>query len=237
MPADCSVLPWDSEFFGAKIARLAPGRLTTDSLAAALRWCESEHIECLYFLAESDHPETVRLAEAVRFQLVDIRVRLAREATPATPRVAGTSVRLFLERDAEALRAIARAGHRDSRFFADPRFGAGRAERLFETWIERSYRDPACAVFVAEVESAASGYCACHVERGEGVIGLLAVAPSARGRGVGQDLVASAIAHFRKQGIGRIAVVTQGRNIQGQRLYQKCGFRTDSLMLWYHKWF
>ena len=32
-------------------------------------------------------------------------------------------------------------------------------------------------------------------------------------------------------------VVTQGRNIAGQRLYQRCGFLTRSVELWYHKWY
>lgn len=35
---------------------------------------------------------------------------------------------------------------------------------------------------------------------------------------------------------GKIEVVTQGRNIAAQRLYQKCGFKTNKVELWYHKW-
>jgi ribosomal protein S18 acetylase RimI-like enzyme len=31
-------------------------------------------------------------------------------------------------------------------------------------------------------------------------------------------------------------VVTQGRNIASQRLYQKHGFVTQSIQLWYHRW-
>jgi dTDP-4-amino-4,6-dideoxy-D-galactose acyltransferase len=29
---------------------------------------------------------------------------------------------------------------------------------------------------------------------------------------------------------------TQGRNIVMQRLFQKCGFVTRSVELWYHRW-
>jgi len=32
-------------------------------------------------------------------------------------------------------------------------------------------------------------------------------------------------------------VVTQGRNLAAQRLYQRNGFVTASLQLWYHRWF
>lgn len=35
----------------------------------------------------------------------------------------------------------------------------------------------------------------------------------------------------------RLGVATQGRNVQAQRLYQRCGFFTRSLGLSYHRWF
>ena len=237
VPASCAFLPWDSEFFGVRIARLVSGKLTPDLLSEAMRWCESEKIECLYFLAESGDRETVRLAEDARFRFVDIRVKLTRELDSAPPVQRAGSVRLFMGPDLPALKTIARVGHRASRFFSDPRFGADAGERLFDVWIERSCRNPASTVLVAESEGTASGYCAIHVEDGEGVIGLIAVAPRMQGRGLGRDLIAAASTHFQQQGIQKISVVTQGRNIQGQKLYQRCGFITESVMLWYHKWF
>jgi hypothetical protein len=32
-------------------------------------------------------------------------------------------------------------------------------------------------------------------------------------------------------------VVTQGRNVVSQRVYQRCAFMTRSAQLWYHCWF
>jgi hypothetical protein len=34
-----------------------------------------------------------------------------------------------------------------------------------------------------------------------------------------------------------VNVVTQGRNSKAQRLYERCGFLTRSVQLWYHRWF
>jgi dTDP-4-amino-4,6-dideoxy-D-galactose acyltransferase len=233
----CHLLPWDTRFFGFNIARLLPCRVSEESLAEALEWCSLHQVHCLYFLADFDHRETLRLVEAAGFSLVDLRVTLARDLSTAAdqaPPVA--AIRPFEEDDLPALKAIARRSHRDSRFFFDGRFPEDRCEDLFETWIERSCSGWAQAVFVAEVDGAASGYCACHLDdRGVGSIGLIAIADSAQGRGLGTGLVGAALSFFTKQGATRAQVVTQARNVPAQRLYQKMGFLTDSIQLWYHK--
>lgn len=232
----CQFLPWDSSFFRVSIARLLPQRLSPLSLAEALQWCGDHQIQCLYFLADPKHPETIELAEAHGFHLVDIRVTLARQTEPSE--TAGSlGIRLYQEGDLDCLKAIARRNHSDSRFFFDGRFPPDRAEALFEVWIERSCRGWAQAVFVVEINGVASGYTTCHVDQdGLGSIGLVGLAPQAQGRGLGAQLVGKAVSYFRREGVSRITVVTQGRNVRAQRLYQKCGFTTDSVMLWYHKW-
>jgi dTDP-4-amino-4,6-dideoxy-D-galactose acyltransferase len=234
----CVPLPWDSSFFDLRIARLTAARLSPASLSEALEWCQSHDIDCLYFLAESDHSETVRLAETASFQFVDIRVTLTLSSFPQeTKEGAECGVRMFQERDLDSLKAIARQSHSDSRFYFDGGFSKERCEDLFETWIERSCRGWAKAVFVVELDGAAAGYCTCHVEGDVGSIGLVALAVHAQGRSLGRHLIGAAISYFRQQGIRRLNVVTQGRNVRAQQLYQKCGFVTQSVMLWYHKWF
>ena len=55
------------------------------------------------------------------------------------------------------------------------------------------------------------------------------------GAGVEKDYE-SALDWFATQGVEKVTVVTQGRNGAAQRLYQRCGFVTGSIHLWYHKW-
>jgi dTDP-4-amino-4,6-dideoxy-D-galactose acyltransferase len=55
--------------------------------------------------------------------------------------------------------------------------------------------------------------------------------------GVGRALVVNAIRWFSGQGVDSVSVVTQGRNVRAQRLYQRCGFTTRSVELWFHRWF
>ena len=94
-------------------------------------------------------------------------------------------------------------------------------------------------VLVAELDRMPAGYVTCHLEREtlRGSIGLVGVSRWAQGRGVGQTLVRRAVDWFTTQGVQHVTVVTQGRNCAAQRLYQRCGFVTGSIHLWYHKWY
>jgi len=231
----CEFLEWDSQFFGLRIARLTEPRLTSSSVASARRWCRANQIDCLYFLADSDDAETVMLAQVSAFQLVDIRLTLGRRLGGSLGPTA--AVRPFRPADAAGLRAIARVSHRDSRFYYDGRFARPQCDALYEAWIERSFGGWADAVLVAEWDGAPAGYISCHLAPGVGSIGLFAVAQEYRRTGLGGQLVAAASEYFCQNGMKKATVVTQGRNVASQRVYQRCGFLTQSVQLWYHCWF
>lgn len=237
----CELLAWDSGFFGVTIARARGSRLTGERLAAIERWCGDRRVACLYFLADAEHPPTVALAEDSGFRLVDVRMSFARalEGPPPPPRDwPGILIRPQRTSDLEPLQALARSNHRDTRFFSDEHFARARAAELYAAWIARSCTDAEGEVLVAEVDGVTSGYVACQVTpTGEGSIGLIGVEVQARRRGVGAALLASALAWFHSQGCTAVSVVTQGRNIDAQRLYQGAGFVTSSLQLWFHRWF
>jgi dTDP-4-amino-4,6-dideoxy-D-galactose acyltransferase len=233
----CQLLDWDSDFFGRRIARVIPGRLTAQTAEQAIAWSRAQGVECLYLLAESDDAETVRLAENRGFRLVDIRVTLECPMTgmPDTP--ASAAVRPSELYDVPALRAIARTSYRDSRFYYDPQFSTAMVDAFYETWIENSCLGYADQVLVADVQGQVAGFITCHLEETLGKIGLVGVSEFAQGQGVGRALVEAALHWFAGQGAALVTVVTQGRNIRAQRLYQRGGFVTRSVDLWYHRWF
>lgn len=69
-----------------------------------------------------------------------------------------------------------------------------------------------------------------------GSIGLIGVGARHRGSGLGAALVAAALDWLAAHGAGRAEVVTQGANVAAQRLYQRAGFVTREVGLWYHLW-
>ena len=229
-------------------------RLTRETLAAIERWVAREGIECLYFLADPGDPETAALAEESGFRLVDLRMTLERRgggavsgtrgagAMGAGTMTAGTPVRVrpATAADLPELRRMAAASHRDSRFYHDPHFDRRRCDALYAGWIEKSCADPAGIVLVAEVPDPAgrpAGYITGTIgEDGEGRIGLFAVAAAGRGRGVGGELIAAVLDWFAGRGADPVSVVTQGRNVRAQRIYQRFGLLTRSVELWFHRW-
>ena len=234
----CQYLEWDSNFFGCRIARLYPHRLTSDLAQAALFWCTDHQIDCLYFLADATDSRTVVLAQDYGFRLVDLRITLETpQRNRQITRHDGGDLRLAREEDIPALRAIARTSHTDSRFYFDGHFPSQRCDELYETWIEKSCRGYADAVWVAEWRGQAAGYVSCHsTPEHRGQIGLFAVAAEAQGNGLGCKLVQAALCWFEEKHLLPVEVVTQGRNVKAQRLYQKAGFLTCSVELWYHRW-
>jgi dTDP-4-amino-4,6-dideoxy-D-galactose acyltransferase len=236
----CQLLDWDSRFFGRRIARVTPGRLTQAEMPVITDWCRANKIDCLYLLADADDYETVCQASRNGFYLVDVRITFANDrlsGSAQTVEPGGNAMRRFRPDDLPALKEIAGRLHTDSRFFFDPHFSPARSRAMFEIWIETSCLNRDGGVFVAERQQKPVGYVACGIGKDRaGQIELLGVDTPAQGAGLGRRLVNAALEWFAANRVARVSVVTQGRNVAAQRLYQTCGFTTESLQIWYHRW-
>jgi dTDP-4-amino-4,6-dideoxy-D-galactose acyltransferase len=234
----CEILAWDSEFFGRTIGRLTRRTLTPQIIEDAGRWAEAHRIECIYFLGDSADPITLRLAHEHGFELTDVRVMLERSTTDRdVRRLSAVRVRPVDPKDVPALRTLASANHRDSRFYYDRHFPQLRCDELFATWIEKSACGYADHVLVASSGDTIAGYVTLHVrDRNRGSIGLFGVDAASRGTGVGSSLIAGALEWLRNRDVALVDVVTQARNIRGMRFYQHAGFSVTDIGLWYHWW-
>lgn len=232
----CERLAWDSEFFGVETAWVRGDVLTAARVKEIDGWCGAKNIAWLYFLGRADDAETIRCAQAGGFGLVDVRVTYERAILGEIENPAG--VEAFADLDLPELLTIARSGFSDSRFYYDGRIPEEKCDAYFELWTKQNCGGAADRVLVVREEKAV-GYVTCHADAatGWGRIGLIAVAESARGKGVGARLVNGALAWATEEKLKGMTVVTQGRNLTAQRLYQRCGFILQSLQLYYHKWY
>jgi len=232
-------LEWDSEFFGFPIARLIVSHINEQIMSQVLEEAQKEGTRCLYYEADSNDPVSIALAEANGFKLVDVRMTLetASSSDLPPPLTRDITVRKFREEEIETLARIARKTSRVSRYHFDTNFPPDASERLYDVWLRNSCSGYADRVFVAELEGEPVGFITCKVSQGEGRIVLVGVDDRFQRRGVGASLVDKALNWFGSQGIQRVRVVTQGRNVESQRLYHAVGFNTVSVTLFYHRWF
>jgi len=203
------------------------------------QWLAANHPDCVYYLAGAGAADSIRAAEDLGFRYMDARVTLEREITESAPRGDRfpENVRTHRDEDLPALRALARLSHRNTRFYADPRFSRLQCDALYETWIEKACRGDDGAVLVATAAGGLEGYLTCHLEPPDaGRIGLFAVDVAARGRGVGTRLLGCGLTWFTTRGVRRTSVVTQGHNRSAVRLYQGQGFAVTSHQIWLHWW-
>lgn len=235
------VLAWDSNFFGKRIAQAEDHQLDPTLAHDLDSWCLDHNIDCLYFLADSNHQDTVALLEKNHYQFMDIRITFETKRKPIDqPIPPHITIRLSQDTDLEHLISISQDAYTSSRFYADPCFSDTAASDLYRLWIKNSMETNfADAVIVAEINQLPVGFVTCKIDQPQhqGRIGLVGVAESARGNQLGQHMMNYALNWFNEQDISRIYVGTQGRNIAAQRLYQRSGFLTHSVQLWYHKWF
>ena len=232
-------LPWDTAFFGVPVARIERTRIPEKEMEAIVGECRQAGVRVLYFLAASDDDASVRAAESNGFRMVDVRMTFERSG-PVVPAAAPSFVlRDHCASDLAILRAIARKAFGDSRYYHDPRFPRERCDALYEEWITLDCKGRAERVLVAEGPAGVAGFLTCHFPGGAevGRIGLVGIAEAARGVGVGRALVQAALEWFAAAGARRVAVVTQARNAAAQRLYQRAGFATRGVEIWFHKWF
>ncbi len=226
-------LDWDSSFFGLSIARVRSG-VDATTIGSAVEEADARRIGCLYLLAAADGEALIDCAQGHGFVVRDIRVELEREVLGDTEEK--PEVRCATAADVAQLAPIAREGVRGTRFFADPGFRPALSSEMYVAWLRLGLLGAPERVTLMPMD--ASGFVVCHLDTGAGTgtIELIAVAGDARGRGVGGTLLAGAERLFAKASLKRATVVTQGRNIPAQRLYQKHGYRTSSVGLWLHRW-
>ncbi len=81
-------------------------------------------------------------------------------------------------------------------------------------------------VFVAEIEGRVVGYISTRIDResGKGRIPNLAVDRTARGQGIGRQLIEHALDYLRGEGMDFVMIETMENNPIGQHLYPSCGF-------------
>ncbi len=233
-------LEWDSQFFQKRIGRVTTTNMLDQNADEVDAWANDNLIDCVYYLADGLESKSVRAAEVHNYHLMDLRVTYAIDlAKNKLDLSSELNIRMALKEDLVEIKRMAGGFHGISRFFADDHFSRKKCTELYETWIERDFNDTDRNLWVSEDQGIITGYTSASIIPNNNVaeIGLVGVNPNYRGQGIGYQLQLAVLNQIRQLGSNQVEVVTQGRNISAQNLYQKCGYHLKSIDLWYHKWF
>jgi hypothetical protein len=178
--------------------------------------------------------ELPALHKALRhgFEPYDIRVEFERRLLAAAPPETGVVVREAGPADEPVLSQLATETITATRFVLDQHFPRDRVPLLYSEWVRRGLSSgSARRVLLAEP---AAGFLVCGLDTEVllGSIELVGVA-SCFARSL---LMERAHVVMLESGCRRARVVTQGRNVGAQRLYQSLGYKTLNVAWWLHRW-
>lgn len=236
-------LAWDSDFFGFNVAYLSCRHLTPSIERLVSKYCSGTGVRVLEYLANCHDSESVRQAEINGYRFTDIRMTFEKHlngepgAAPKLERP-GLSYGLAEERHIESLRDLSRGIYRDSRYYFDKQFPEAKVTEFYQGWVEKAVKgtfDHECHCIFQEDQPIA--FCTIrYVTKSNISIGLFGVRSDQKGGGIASHLLDRVFEATAARGARLATVVTQGRNYAAQRVYQKAGFRTRNVELWYHKW-
>jgi dTDP-4-amino-4,6-dideoxy-D-galactose acyltransferase len=246
-----SHLDWDSTHFGFPVGRIGGG-ISDDELCAALQRARAQNYRLVYWATAANRGASPYLLADFAGRLVDRKVTFGRTLSPQEKRGESETIAVhtWQRRSASSdLVALAIAAGAFSRFAVDSRIPRRDFEELYRIWIERSVRcEIADAVLVAadsanaasaqrgNVERPLAGMITLQATADIASIGLVAVAETHRGRGIGSLLMSAAHQWMLDAGAARSTVVTQAANAPACRLYERSGYKLVHAENFYHFW-
>ncbi|TPG72252.1 GNAT family N-acetyltransferase [Hymenobacter nivis] len=231
-------MPWDTDFLGFPVARLAAAGLAPAELAAAMAAARHAGFRLVYVVAvPADAPVPAAMQQAGA-QLFDRKATfamslLAPGAGGAPAAAVGTATEYTPQ-----LESLAWQSGEYSRFRLDARFALHVFKDLYSRWLRSSLAGTIARRVLVWRDAAGTeqGLLTLGEKNNRADIGLLAVDARARGQRVGQALVAAAVAQASDWGYQELQVVTQRDNEPACRFYEKCGFALAHEEHIYHWW-
>jgi len=236
------MLEWDTHFFGFPVAQISQIQLNSENIKHVLAFCRVHHVRLLQFKCDAHNKISIQLAEKHGFHFTDVRMIMERKIEPefSPLKLPGEiNFRLANNRDVDQLMEIADDLYSLSRYYFDENFPKDRLGEFYQSWVKKAvlgqFDDYAWVLYD---KNNILGFCTAMVKnRPIARIGLVGIKNLFAGKGYGRLLLLHFLNDLKFRNINQVEVVTQGRNIPAQRLYQKSGFLTKCTEIYYHKWF
>lgn len=229
-----SILDWDSNFFNLKIARISVTEFNND-IQNELQVFYRQNCDLVYI----EIPCNPEKQDSDKFlgKLVDIKCTYIIDTVDFRGAELDENIKECKIADKDLYSLALQSGH-ESRYRVDPNFAPGEFERLYKTWIDNSIsKQIANHVFGYYEDNKLQGFITLLLKQDCGEIGLFAVNAGQRGKGIGRKLMSAAYYATAREGKSILRVTTQSGNRRACAFYEHYGFRLETSVCIYHKWF
>ena len=241
------ILEWDSGFMGFPVCELTVTSIASaKELPVEIKSKQHEGFKLIYLNAPEQVGVSPQILRSLGGALVDHKTTFERSLENLEELTLQCPPELKIERRTEqvsksylaSLMDLAREAGKFSRFKSDPLFPLDKFNELYDTWLLKSLRgELAKTVLVCENKNdSPTGFVTIACKGKLGSIGLIAVAPSVRGKGIATLLTMRALHEMKSLGMVSASVVTQRENVGACALYEKCGFSISDETSRYHFW-
>ncbi len=226
-------LLWESEMTGVQIADFKFEKLKNNR-AEIEKYCINENIEFIQSCVDINDRDAILFLEKSGFHFEDIKLSMVMKLDKNID-INSYSYEIAAEEDIERVKDISKELFYYSRFNI---FGEKASKMIYEVWAEKAVKgefDDIC-LKVRENNGDISGIITIkHISEKEARIGIIAVELTNQKSGYGMKMMNGAKKYLLERGIEKFYVVTQGKNINAQKFYHKCGFVNEKIELWYYK--
>jgi len=256
-------LPWDSEIFEIKMAKI--GFILTKEnyshstdiihklIGNILIYCREKGIKHISFQVNSQEISLIHALEKNGFTLMDTIIIYSISLKNIDFENFKLNLEYFIreakKKDLPAMQELAGKAFFTpnmflSRFYVDPLLRK-RASILYKEWLKNSFNgEQADIVLVAEIKNKPVGFITCQLPKRESIeifnrkiatIPLNAVSSKFRGRGVYNCIMEHALKWFKEQEVDIVEIKTQIINLPVQRVWHKYEGKVVSSYHTFHK--
>jgi ribosomal protein S18 acetylase RimI-like enzyme len=232
---------WDSDFFGYRVAEMNAREASSHDVKEGLERLALEQTKLVYWRVAPDDEASNKAAEANGgfFAGTQVTYEQPNRSEPGEFRP-GVSKFMGLEPNTQLYSLAVQSGLY-SRYNNDKRISRQHFRELYEIWIRKCVTgEMGDGALVALRDNKPVGVVAMQLKRNENSlvssISLIAVDEDYRGRGVGADLVASALTFGANAGCKHHSVVTYGENAAACGLLERFGYTPEVKQRFYHFW-
>jgi len=234
--SDYHHLSWDSNFFKFPIARIEPKK--SSDLFDILKELKQQKYYLAYLFVDEKHDEMHAQALRENGILVDKKISFHTKPKNNKQNQITNNVRVNSCKEINnELIDLALLSGEYSRFKTDKNFEQGTFEQLYYTWLKNSIFGELSDYFITyHSKLLLQGFVTLKIHEDEAKIGLMSVAPTAQGKGIGTLLLNKVFQLCVERKINEIQVITQLDNIQACGFYKKNGFTKLKLEHVFHFW-